>query len=191
LERIQKELKAKQGNKYKEPKPLNTSDLPDLPEGWIWTTMDNISVKITDGEHIRPKMVKKGVPFLSAKNVQDNGIIFDGKLYVSQDDAARFRQRCNPERNDILIVSRGATVSRTCVINVDKEFCLLGSVILIKPSRFLRGKFIAYMLKSSTIQKAMIELSGSTAQQAIYIRDIRNLLTCLCTLLKYTLHIVV
>ena len=163
-------------DKYKEPTPLNTSDLPDLPEGWIWTTMDNISIKITDGEHIRPKMVKKGVPFLSAKNVQDNSIIFDGILYVSQDDAARFRQRCNPERNDILIVSRGATVSRTCVINVDKEFCLLGSVILIKPSRFLRGKFIAYMLKSSTIQKTMIELSGSTAQQAIYIRDIRNLL---------------
>ena len=29
--------------KYKEPAPPDTTDLPDLPEGWCWTTVDSIS----------------------------------------------------------------------------------------------------------------------------------------------------
>ena len=27
-------------SKYKEPKPPNTTDLPELPEGWVWTTFE-------------------------------------------------------------------------------------------------------------------------------------------------------
>ncbi len=171
-------------DKYKEPNPPDTSNIQKIPKGWNWVIMNTISLKITDGEHIRPKMVKKGIPFLSAKDVQEEGIIFDGKLYINQADASRFWKRCNPELNDILIVSRGATVGRSCIIKTDKKFCLLGSVILIKLSKILLSKYISYMLKSSTIQKKMTNLSGSTAQQAIYIRDIKNLLIPVAPLLE-------
>ncbi len=174
LERIQEERKAKLGKKYKEPAPVDTTELPELPDGWVWSELDNISLKITDGEHIRPKTVESGIPFLSAKDVRENGVIFDNKLFISEEDAKQFRNRCNPEENDILIVSRGASVGRTCKVDTDKIFCLLGSVILIKPTKLISPKLLMYLIKSSTLQKSLVGLSGSTAQQAIYIRDIRN-----------------
>ena len=29
-------------NKYKEPEPVDTTDLPELPEGWCWTKIETI-----------------------------------------------------------------------------------------------------------------------------------------------------
>ncbi|HLO49006.1 MAG TPA: restriction endonuclease subunit S [Kamptonema sp.] len=160
--------------KYKEPIAPDTSDLPELPNGWCWATLDQISVKITDGEHLRPKVVEKGVYFLSAKDIREEGVNFDEPLFVSEDDAEKFRNRCDPEKGDILIVSRGATVGRSCLVNTDTMFCLLGSVILIKLYPYVLNQFAIYSIKSPDIQKHIINLSGSTAQQAIYIRDIRK-----------------
>lgn len=162
--------------KYKEPAQPDTSDLPELPEGWVWGTVEQITEKITDGEHIRPQTTASGVPFLSAKDVRDEGVDFGSALFVNELDASRFRNRCNPEKGDILIVSRGATVGRCCIVTTDKIFCLLGSVILLKLNHILNSNYILFVLKSSDFQKKLFELSGSTAQQAIYLRDVKNLI---------------
>lgn len=132
--------------------------------------------KITDGEHFKPNYVPNGIPFLTAKNVRDNGVEFNDVEFITDTDAIKSRNRCNPEKNDILMVSRGATIGRTCLINTDRKFCLLGSVILIKPDDDVTSKFLLYFLKSPHLQKQLIAVSGSTAQQAIYLRDIGNIL---------------
>lgn len=146
----------------------------ELPAGWKWVKLGEIANKITDGEHIRPNVQSTGVPFLSAKDVRENDISFDNVLYVSDKDAKRFWKRCDPERGDILIVSRGATVGRLSVIETDTNFCLLGSVILIKINYATNSRFVALMIKSPQINKKILNISGSTAQQAIYLRDIKN-----------------
>lgn len=43
LERIKAEKKKALGNKYKEPSPVDTSYLPELPRGWVWTTLGNVN----------------------------------------------------------------------------------------------------------------------------------------------------
>jgi type I restriction enzyme S subunit len=173
LDRIREERKKALGTKYKEPPPLDTSELPELPDSWAWASLDELAAKITDGEHIRPRTASDGVPFLSAKDVRDDGVSFDDPLYVSPSDAGTFRRRCDPCRGDILVVSRGATVGRTCTVNTDKRFCLLGSVILMKLYDALSPSFVAYVLESEETQRRLKALCGSTAQQAIYLRDIR------------------
>jgi len=136
--------------------------------------LDELCIKITDGEHIKPNTMDKGVYFISAKDVRDNYINFDFPLYVSEEDAKKFWNRCNPERGNILIVSRGATVGRMCVIKTEKKFCLLGSVILLKIKKEYNNNFIYWMLNSPNIQIILLGLSGATAQQAIYLRDIKR-----------------
>ena len=144
-------------------------------EGWVEKTIEQICSKITDGEHLRPKMTPNGIPFLSAKDVLDNNLVFTDSLFVSETDAIKFRKRCNPERGDILIVSRGATVGRTCVVNTSKDFCLLGSVILLKVEKNYSSHFIAYALKSSALRNQLMTVSEAAAQPAIYLRDIKTL----------------
>lgn len=145
-----------------------------LPQGWIYANLDDLTIKITDGEHFSPKNKHSGIPFLSAKDVRDDKAVFDNAVFVDEVDAIRYRERCDPDKGDILIVSRGATVGRCCIVQSDQIFCLLGSVILIKPNKKISNKFLLYSLKSHTGFKQLIKISGSTAQQAIYLRDIKK-----------------
>lgn len=148
----------------------------ELPDSWKLVKLSDVASRITDGEHFRPKTQSDGVPFLSAKDVRDNGVSFQSPLFISEETAQKALQRCNPERGDILIVSRGATVGRMCIVNTDKTFCLLGSVILIKVDKLIFSQYLNYLLKSPSINQKLISISGATAQQAIYLRDIKNIL---------------
>jgi type I restriction enzyme S subunit len=144
-------------------------------EGWVEKPLLNVCLKVTDGEHLRPRVTRSGVPFLSAKDVLDNDVIFSDCLYVSEEDAKKFRKRCDPGSGDILIVSRGATVGRTCIVKTERVFCLLGSVILLKIGSSVLSPFITYYLKSPLVRQNLMHLSEAAAQQAIYLRDIRRL----------------
>ena len=161
--------------KYKEPIAPDAIDIPDLPEGWTCCAADQVFEKITDGEHLSPSITTTGVPLLSAKDVLDEGVVFHDAKFVSAADAEKFRSRCGPERGDILIVSRGATIGRACRVNVGRKFCLMGSVILIKPNTLLDSAYILVTLKAGYFFTRLTTVSGSTAQQAIYIRDVRPL----------------
>jgi type I restriction-modification system DNA methylase subunit/restriction endonuclease S subunit len=139
--------------------------------------VDDISVKITDGEHLRPNVTEIGVPFLSAKDIQEK-IYFDDCLYVSEKDAQKFQKKCNPEFGDLLFISRGATVGRVKMVDVEQSFCLLASVILVKLKREnIEPRFLEYYFKREKVKRALLNHSnsdGASAQPAIYISDVRS-----------------
>jgi type I restriction enzyme S subunit len=59
--------------KYQEPAAPDTTDLPDLPGGWCWATMDalaDLKGGITKGQKRRPTDVLREVPYLRVANVQ-------------------------------------------------------------------------------------------------------------------------
>lgn len=137
--------------------------------------LSDVSIKITDGEHITPKICTEGVPLLSAKDVQESELLFDDCKYISRGTADKALSRCNPQQGDILIVSRGATVGRTHLVKTQDEFCLMGSVLLIKiNAELVLPEYMELVFKDPTGQKQLIATSGSSAQQAIYIRDVKN-----------------
>lgn len=147
-----------------------------IPVGWRVERLKDVTHQITDGEHFSPEFQKSGALFFSAEDVFDEGIRLDKAKFVRHDDMLRFRRRCGPEKNDVLIVSRGASVGRTCIVQIDEPFALMGSVILVKPAQTLAGVFIAYYLKSFRAWVELRRLSGTTAQQAIYIADLKKML---------------
>ena len=58
---------------YKEPSPPDTSALPELPEGWVWATLAQISELkggATKGRRFRPDESLTEVPYLRVANVQ-------------------------------------------------------------------------------------------------------------------------
>lgn len=71
LERIKAERKKALGPKHKEPLPLDTSELPELPKGWAWARLDEI------GNSMLGKMLDKAkhttgtlLPYLRNVNVR-------------------------------------------------------------------------------------------------------------------------
>ncbi|WP_370578794.1 restriction endonuclease subunit S [Snodgrassella alvi] len=143
---------------------------------WKTEKLDTLCTKITDGEHFRPETTSEGIPFLSAKDILQEGISFKNTLFVTQETAKKALRRCNPEKNDILIVSRGATVGRMNMVKTDQVFCLLGSVILLKfkPNE-LSSYFLLQTLRNPDVLNKIRGLSSSSAQQALYLKDLKLL----------------
>src|SRR5262245_17194428 len=112
LKRIQaeKERLVKEG-KIKKNKPLgpidNANILFDTPASWRWVRLDEAAIKITDGEHLSPNKTQGGMLLLTAKHVLDTGVTLAEPQYVSYEDGLQFRERCDPQKGDILICSRG------------------------------------------------------------------------------------
>jgi type I restriction enzyme S subunit len=146
------------------------------PKGWPRHSLGEVAQKITDGEHLNPVFSPSGMPIVMAGNVLDDSIDFDNAKAVEWELGVRFRKKCDPELGDLLLVSRGATIGRQCVVSTTRKLCLMGSVILIKPHREeVDSWFLSTFLKHPVSQSALYKTSGSSAQQAIYLKDLRNL----------------
>ena len=79
LERILAERRAhweaqeKRRGKYKEPAAPDTSDLPPLPEGWAWATVDTLIIEpLSNGRSV--KTASDGFPVLRLTALQDGQI---------------------------------------------------------------------------------------------------------------------
>ena len=169
-------IKNKVIKKQKPLPPIGDDEKPfELPKGWEWVRPDEFSIKITDGEHFKPPTTEKGVFFLSAKDIRSEGVSLESPLYISEKTAEKALSRCDPKFGDLLIVSRGATVGRMCKVEISDVFCLLGSVILIKPTKLVLSDYISIALKSPASFEQLINASASTAQPAIYLRDLKKM----------------
>jgi type I restriction enzyme S subunit len=153
--------------RYKEAPPLEEPNLPELPDGWVWTSADDICSQITDGEHVQPKYTDSGFPMLTAKHVRDGFVTFEAAGLISKDDFDRCLARCAPTKDDILIVSVGATTGRTAIVDECQPFALVRSVLLLKP--LMTPRFLLGWTKSPWCFRWMTSASGATAQAHLYI----------------------
>ncbi len=146
----------------------------NLPKGWKWVTMENVTSKITDGEHLTPKRISQGEMLLSAKNVRDGYIDYSNYDCISKVNFDKCLLRCNPEVGDILIVSVGATIGRASIVKDKIKFALVRSVALLKPNN-INSKFLLYYIQSPQTQKRIQELSQGSAQNCLYINKIKQI----------------
>ncbi|MDD2907458.1 MAG: restriction endonuclease subunit S [Candidatus Gracilibacteria bacterium] len=145
-------------------------------KGWEVKKLGELCNKITDGEHNNPDFTNEGMPLIMAKDVLDYGIDLSDVKYVSFDDGVKYIKKCNPQKGDLLIVSRGATIGRITVVNLNISFCTMGSTILIKPNfSIIYSKYIMYLFRDENFIKKVRNVSSASAQQAIYIANISNL----------------
>jgi len=162
LERIREERKrlaTSEGRKWKEPPTLDTSELPELPEGWAWARMDAVNHRIQDGTHFSPteQFDSPGddrYPYVTSKNIRDWGMELDDITYVSEGTHRPIYDRCNPELGDVLLVKDGVNTGTVTTNTLDGEFSLLSSVALLKPIRHgLNPDYLRYYLASPIGQR--------------------------------------
>ena len=157
--------------KYKEPAAPDTTDLPELPEGWVWSSVKAISTKVVDGVHKKPNYVPEGIPFVTVKNLTAGpGLSFAELSYVTQEDHIEFCKRTNPERGDILI-SKDGTLGVVRSINTDVAFSIFVSVALVKPVLKEMQRYLVITFESPVVQRQMVP-KGSGLQH-IHLEDLR------------------
>jgi len=118
------------------------------------TKLENLSLKITDGVHAKPKYTEEGIPFISVKNITTTKLKFDDCKFISLADHQKFTKICKSEIGDILYTKVGATYGRACVVDTKKDFSLYVSVALIKPDKSLiEPEFLKAVLNSSFVKR--------------------------------------
>jgi type I restriction enzyme S subunit len=88
--------------KYVEPEPPDTGGLPELPNGWSWTTVSHVTEN-HDGMRIPIKETKRKempgpYPYYGASGIigHINGFIFDGEFLLVGEDGANLLNRTSP-----------------------------------------------------------------------------------------------
>ena len=121
----------------------------EVPEGWEWSRITGLCIKITDGTHHSPDNFPTGdYMYVTAKNIKESGIVLDDITYVTKEVHDEIYSRCNPEKGDILYIKDGATSGVATINDIDTEFSLLSSVALLKPSRITSNRFLCYVMQS-------------------------------------------
>ena len=184
LERIkaEKEQLIKEG-KIKRQKKSASSDTShygnnvpfEVPKGWVWCNMTEITDKITDGTHHSPTSYPKGdYMYITAKNIKDSGVALDNMTFVTSEVFQEVFSRCNPEKGDILYVKDGATTGVVTINDIDDPFCLLSSVALIKPSKSINSRYLLYYLKSSICYSSVRESMKGVGITRITLKQIES-----------------
>lgn len=88
--------------KYEEPEPVDESGLPELPEGWCWTTIETAG-DVHLGRQLAPQyMTGRGTrPYLRVANIKDDRIDFSDVKWMDFDEQEFAHYALRP--NDILL----------------------------------------------------------------------------------------
>lgn len=180
LKRIaQEKAQLVKDGKIKKQKPLppiSDEEKPfELPNGWEWARLDHVASKITDGDHKTPPRIAEGYKLLSAKNIRDGFLDYENCDYISESSYIKSRERCLPEKGDLLIVSVGGTIGRSSLITGDSEFALVRSVAIIKPL-IIEPNFLKIAMDSQLLQSMIHSHKRGGAQPCLYLGEISKFL---------------
>ncbi len=109
--------------------------LGEIPQHWELTRLGWITSAINDINHEMPESTSEGVPFLSAKDLDDDGnLYFSDVKKISENDFNRLSKKICPQIGDI-IYSRIGTIGRAAVVKTDERFLVSYSCCVIRPNK--------------------------------------------------------
>ncbi|MBN1663991.1 MAG: restriction endonuclease subunit S [Deltaproteobacteria bacterium] len=170
-----KEAFAKRRKQYKEPFPVVTSNLPELPAKWCWASLEEISQWITDGTHQPPPFMDRGIPFLVISNMVSGEIKWNTiQKWVSTETFHKYTGIYKPVLGDIIystVGSYGVAVE----VTTNKEFMFQRHIAHIRPiSKYLPVTYLTYALNSPICKEQADVVARGVAQKTVNLFDLRR-----------------
>lgn len=130
-------------DKYPEPVKPNTADLPELPEGWVWASVDQLSSFITSGSRgWADYYASSGALFIRSQDINTDRLEISEIARVelpSLIEGARTRV----EYNDVLLTITGANVGKCAHVDVKLDESYVSQhVALIRPIDGFLGAYL-------------------------------------------------
>ena len=158
-ERRRKWQKAHPNKKYVEPKPADTDGLPELPEGWCWASVEELSALVTSGSRGWGKFyAQSGALFLRVGNLDRNTVALDLTNVVRvKPPKGSEGERTQVKPGDILI-SITADVGMVAVIPDDLDEAYVNQhVALVRLAAGLRPRCFGYSLTDPCGLQALVK----------------------------------
>ena len=127
------EAQEKRRGKYKEPATPDTSDLPALPEGWAWATVDQVIVRSEYGTSVKCNYESDGLPVLRIPN------IVAGEVDLAD---LKFANQTLPIDSD-----RALQVGDVLMCRTNGSISLIGKTAVVKTPLEPYHSFASYLLR--------------------------------------------
>lgn len=168
--------------KIKKEKPLSKiveSEIPfELPVGWEWCRLGEITRLVTDGKHGDCNNdPNSGFYFLSAKDVQNGKLIYENARQILENDFQEVHRRTDLEAGDICMVNTGATIGKMAIAEdtpLTPKTTFQKSVAVIKLIRSgILNKIAELALLSFT--KNLLKTSKGSAINNLLLGDLKKM----------------
>lgn len=180
-------------SKYKEPAGPDTGDLPELPEEWCWTTVQQIGALGEQPVLTGPfgttlktsDFTLTGVPVLTIGCLTSSGITFDKAVFVSEDKAADL-ERYRLREGDLLF-SRMASVGRAGRVTANIAGSLFNYHIMrlrLAPHALLPGFYMAFVRGSSQVVRYLRRVNHGATRDGINTEQLLNMPVALPPLIE-------
>lgn len=146
----------------------NGNDYP----AWSNETLADVS-DVRDGTHESPQYVEMGYPFITSKNLLENGNIdFINVNFISETDYNNFNKRSLVEISDILFGMIG-TIGNPVIVK--KTGFGIKNVALVKELQRLKNQYLIHYLRSYGAMKQFHQQNTGGTQKFIALGIIRQL----------------
>ena len=128
LERIKEERRKNAGIEHRDLLPLNTSDLPELPDGWVWARIGELSEEVRYGFTQKATSDQIGPKFLRITDIQDQSVNWDSVPHcrITQSE----KQKYLLKQGDLVFARTGATVGKSFLIKSNIPEAVFASYLI-------------------------------------------------------------
>lgn len=168
--------------KYPEPVKPDTSDLPELPEGWVWATIDQCSLDengITDGpfgsnlktEHY----TESGPRVIRLQNIGD-GEFLDARAHISEAHYEQLQKHAVCE-GDLVVAMLGETLPRACIVprGIAPAIVKADCARIRLNTELVPSEFLTAALNAEPTRKRVISLVKGIGRPRVNLVSIRSI----------------
>lgn len=138
---------------------------------WRLTTLGEIAAKLVDGSHNPPPRMPTGLPMLSARNIEDNRIVWRDFRLIAAEAFHQEHQRTRITPGDVLLTIVGSIGRSAVVPPTSPQFALQRSVAVIAIPE-VDPQFISFQVQTPSFQAHLSAMAKGTAQKGVYLGDL-------------------
>ena len=105
--------------KYPEPVQPDTTDLPELPQGWVWASVEQLSESVRNGLSKAPNTDGRGFPIFKINAVRPMAVNFTAIKYIEIDESGAADYWV--EKGDVLATRYNGSVDLLGVFGMVKD----------------------------------------------------------------------
>jgi type I restriction enzyme, S subunit len=174
--------KSSRGN-HEDPAAYDITDLPNLPEGWCWSSPDQLASYKKYSLGIGPfgsnlkvcDYKSSGIPLVFVKNIRNGSFAGPDTKFISLEKAKDLKPHI-AKAGDILITKMGEPPGDACLYPLDCPECVI-TADCIKwrlQQDFLYIPFFVHAINSQLVREQIIKRTKGVAQKKISLARFKN-----------------
>ncbi|MBV6388664.1 MAG: hypothetical protein JNIBNLAF_00258 [Nitrosomonas europaea] len=175
--------------KYPEPVQPDTTDLPELPEGWVWASVDQCLLDesaITDGpfgSNLKSSHYQDSGPrVIRLQNIGD-GVFLDARAYISESHYQELMKHA-VEEDDLVVAMLGEVLPRACIVpsGVSPAIVKADCARVRLNTKLLLPNVLLAHLNSKPVRNIVAKFVKGIGRPRINLGHIRSIPVALCAI---------